>query len=546
MDDGRPFWAFISYSHKDAAWAAWLQRALERYPVPRRLVGRETAAGTPAPRRFRPVFRDRGDLAADPDLKRSVGRVLARCGFLIVVCSPAAAASPWVEDEIVEFKRLHGEARILPVIVAGEPNVADEANVAEENGREADECFPRALRRQLDAAGEIGPATTEPVAADLRPGGDGRRGALLKLLAGMLGVGLDELIQRDSQRRVAQLTAITAGALAAALVMGALSLVAVAERNEAERRQAQAEDLVEFMLSDLPGKLEPYGRLDALDAVGSKALAYYAGQSGLGSDAAARRARALRLMGDLSERRGDIATAQRLFTEASASTAALLARDPDNPQRIFDHAQSVYWLGELAELQNRLDEATADFALYRQLAGRLLKVDPNNERSSGEVAYADETVGSAELLRHRPDLAVASFASALTVFEARAARAPRDMERQFDLAQGHAWLSDADLARGDAADALQERLRERSIYTAMLAAAPDDQRAAYSLAVNRKKVATIYLAERKPASAAAELAQGQALANRLAAATPDSAEYRDLAAGIAAYAQKAGVAAPGR
>jgi hypothetical protein len=539
MDEGQPFWAFISYSHKDTAWAAWLQRGLERYSVPWRLVGRETAAG-PAPRRFRPIFRDRGDLAADPDLRRSVGQVLGRCGFLIVVCSPAAVASPWVEDEIVQFKRLHGEARILPVIVAGEPNIADHG------GRVADECFPRALRHRLDAAGEIGAVSAEPVAADLRPGGDGRRGALLKLLAGMLGVGLDELIRRDSQRRVAQLTAMTAGAFVAVLAMGALTLLAVAERNEAQRRQAQAEDLVEFMLSDLPGKLEPYDRLDALDAVARKALAYYADQSGLGSDAAARRARALQLMGDLSQRRGDAAAAGRLFAEAAANTATLLARDPDNPQRIFDHAQSEYWLGELAETENQLDAAAADFALYRRLAGRLLAVDPGNERSSGEVAYADETVGSVQLLQKRPDLASANFASALAVFEVRAAGAPGVPERQFDLAQGHAWLADAKLARRDAAGALAERLRERAIYTAMLAVSPDEKRAAYSLASNREKVAAIYLAEAKPALAAAELAQARALADRLVAAGPDNADYRRLAVDIAALSKPSASRSAGR
>src|SRR5215472_12904689 len=104
--DGERFWAFISYSHQDAAAAEQLHRALEGYVAPRRLVGRETAAG-PAPRRFRPIFRDRGDLAANPDLRESIAKVLANTGFLIVVCSPAAARSPWVEEEIVQFKRLH-------------------------------------------------------------------------------------------------------------------------------------------------------------------------------------------------------------------------------------------------------------------------------------------------------------------------------------------------------------------------------------------------------------------------------------------------------
>ena len=36
----------------------------------------------------------------------------------------------------------------------------------------------------------------------------------------------------------------------------------------------RAEPALEFMLGDLPAKLKPVGRLDALDAVGDRALAY--------------------------------------------------------------------------------------------------------------------------------------------------------------------------------------------------------------------------------------------------------------------------------
>jgi hypothetical protein len=36
------YWAFISYSHADVAWSAWLHKTLERYRVPRQLVGRST------------------------------------------------------------------------------------------------------------------------------------------------------------------------------------------------------------------------------------------------------------------------------------------------------------------------------------------------------------------------------------------------------------------------------------------------------------------------------------------------------------------------
>ncbi|MGH6842697.1 MAG: hypothetical protein ACREDV_11505, partial [Methylocella sp.] len=52
--------AFLSYSHRDAAWGKWLHAALENYSIDKDLIGRETSAGL-IPRTLRPIFRDRED-----------------------------------------------------------------------------------------------------------------------------------------------------------------------------------------------------------------------------------------------------------------------------------------------------------------------------------------------------------------------------------------------------------------------------------------------------------------------------------------------------
>jgi len=69
--------AFISYSHRDERWARWLHRSLERYRVPRRLIGRVTSWGT-VPARIAPVFRDREELPSATDLSRTVNAALAQ------------------------------------------------------------------------------------------------------------------------------------------------------------------------------------------------------------------------------------------------------------------------------------------------------------------------------------------------------------------------------------------------------------------------------------------------------------------------------------
>ena len=173
MDGEQRYWAFLSYSHKDRDWANRLHRALVSYAIPRRLIGRQTLVG-PAPRRLRPMFKDREELAASAELRERVYAALAQSSALIVLCSPTAATSPWVEDEIVRFKAMHGEARVFAVIVAGAPGASRLP------GREAAECFPPALRFHVDSAGVLTDRHAELIAADLRPNGDGRKLAKLK------------------------------------------------------------------------------------------------------------------------------------------------------------------------------------------------------------------------------------------------------------------------------------------------------------------------------------------------------------------------------
>ena len=74
------YWAFISYSHADGAWARWLHRALEGYRIPSRLVGRDSEFG-PIPKKLFPVFRDRDELAGSSELGpelQKIGRASCR------------------------------------------------------------------------------------------------------------------------------------------------------------------------------------------------------------------------------------------------------------------------------------------------------------------------------------------------------------------------------------------------------------------------------------------------------------------------------------
>jgi tetratricopeptide (TPR) repeat protein len=241
--------AFISYSHVDRGWARWLHRSIEQYQIPANLRQRGQREGN-SPARLAPVFLDREELSSSADLAHSVRQALEESAALIVVCSPAAARSRWVSEEIRSFKALGRGARILCLIVGGEPDAADRGQAPDS------ECFPAALRHEVIDGELTDQRAKEPLAADVRDGADSRREALLKIVAGLLGVSLDELRQRDQARRQRRLAGIAVAATAGCVVLAGLAVTAWIARNEAveQRRLAvqkslTAERTADFMVS---------------------------------------------------------------------------------------------------------------------------------------------------------------------------------------------------------------------------------------------------------------------------------------------------------
>jgi tetratricopeptide (TPR) repeat protein len=193
-------------------------------------------------RKLPPVFQDREELASSADLAKSVRDALEQSGTLIVICSPNGAQSRWVNEEIRTFRALGRADRIQCLIVAGEPHAA--RNPALDSKLE---CFPPAVFED---------ANFEPLAADLRPGMDGKQAAKLKLLAGLMGVGYDDLRQREAERRQRRLGTIAAASVAGLMITSALAIFALWQRSEAitqrdiaRQKTLTAERTVDFVKS---------------------------------------------------------------------------------------------------------------------------------------------------------------------------------------------------------------------------------------------------------------------------------------------------------
>ena len=193
----RNYCAFISYRHKplDMAVAQKLHRMIEGYRIPRSVPGGRKRLGL--------VFRDKEELPVSGDLNQDICTALDHSENLIVVCSPDAVESRWVQNEIDYFLQRHDRTHVFAVLVKGEP----------------EDVFPERLTHPDPEDPEL---AVEPLAADVR-GKDipaavrNTRKESLRLIAGMLGVPYDTLARRE-QKRTIRRAALACGAVMAVLL----------------------------------------------------------------------------------------------------------------------------------------------------------------------------------------------------------------------------------------------------------------------------------------------------------------------------------------
>jgi tetratricopeptide (TPR) repeat protein len=347
------------------------------------------------PRRLNPVFRDREELASATDLGEVISSALRESACQIVICSPNAARSKWVNEEILAFKRLGREDRIFCLIVAGEPNATDQP------GRADEECFPPALRFHLAADGTLGDSRTEPIAADARPGKDGRYAAKLKLIAGILGVGFDALRRRDQQRRNRRLAIIASGMAAGMVLTSGLAVFAFIQRSVAQKQTVRAEaetrtakETTRFLVD-------------------------------------------LFKISDPSEARGNTVTAREMLDKGAARIDRELAKEPAIQATLMDTLGTVYMgLGLYAQSRPLLDRAVA-------LRGSLTGIDP--------LDLSETMTHRGDLLRLQAEYATGekAYLDAIRIESAR----PQDPRNQAELADSLYGLGKLQELEGRYADA---------------------------------------------------------------------------------------------
>ena len=209
MKEEYTYYAFVSYRSSDEKWAKWLQEKIEGYRLPTTIQHENNDLPKS---RLRPCFRYHTDIQPN-ELKTELRSKLEQSKYLLVICSPRSAQSPWVGAEIDTFVELGRRDRIIPIIVEGRPYSDDPAT----------ECYNPSLLKHFPHSDDI-KEDREILGVNIHEEGSGsafmkRERAVMQVVSRMLGVSFDRIWQRQKRRIIRRVVMSVVGAL---LVLSAL------------------------------------------------------------------------------------------------------------------------------------------------------------------------------------------------------------------------------------------------------------------------------------------------------------------------------------
>ncbi|MEV6242103.1 TIR domain-containing protein [Lentzea sp. NPDC051838] len=240
--------AFISYSRAlDGRLAPMLQRGVQRFAKPWNRL------------RASRVFLDDVSLSANPGLWTSIEQALGRSRWLILMASPEAAASTWVNRELRWWLEHRSAQHVLVVLTSGEYCQSVPAPVRKALGEEprwvdlrwlrsaehVDDSNPRLRECVADIASAVREVPKDDLVGEhvrqhrrtLRLA-RGVAAALSLLMIGVLVAGLVAVVQRNSA--VAQARTATARGLASAAVANLRTDLALSQVLAAEAYRVEA------------------------------------------------------------------------------------------------------------------------------------------------------------------------------------------------------------------------------------------------------------------------------------------------------------------
>ncbi len=359
---------FISYSRKDKEFARRLEKALEGYKPPKIIN---------IPHRNLVVFRDEGDFTG-VEYHESIEKHLRNSAKMILVCSPHARNSSYVNEEVSLFVRTKGANNVIPILLSGIPN--NEAR----SGQEYEMAFPDALLEVMKLPLAVSYAGFDPQKDNVGKGSF--YGSWCTILANLYNVSRSEIEQRDKKRKTrAWFTAISIVTVVISTLL-ALSIYAWISRGEAIRQRQLADEQREVALKvfyqltyKIPQVLSKFPKTEQIrerlvrDTIASLQKLQNLTPESL--DILRELATNHRLLGTTLYEVSRFKEAQEEFRKSASSYESLLRQEPTNALWYRDLFVSLYNSGLMLEKLSDRQGACKEYVESIKYARKAAKFD---------------------------------------------------------------------------------------------------------------------------------------------------------------------------
>jgi tetratricopeptide (TPR) repeat protein len=524
--------AFVSYSHaKDKPIAAALQSVVQKLGKPWYR------------RRALRVFRDDTSLSATPHLWPSIEQALGQSRFLILLASPEAAASPWVNKEVAYWLEHKGADTLLIAVTDG---VLAWDNAINDFGLREDVPLPPAL---------AGRFASEPKWVDLaayRDAADPRDAKFTELAAdfaaAIRGMPKEDLLSQEvrQQRRALRLAWSAAGALLllamAASGAGVLAYraqqqavraeqQAVAERDHATRNFKLAHNTADNLVSDIARGLRNVQgmRADSVRKILETAKATFEQLvNSAPDDLLLQQSRSVMLeeFGRTYLTLGNLSEALRSYRDSLAIAERLAKAEPDNADWQRNLAVSYDEIGGVLVAQGKLGEALTFFRDGLAVAERLAKDYPDNLHWQRDLSLSHTKVGSVLEAQGNLGEALKSYRDGLAIAERLTKRFPEDAVWQSDLTASFEHVGDVLRAQGNLGEALKSFRDGLAITERLAEADPSNAGWQRNLSLSYDRVGDVLRAQGNLAEALKFFRTGLAIRQRLVKADPTNAGWQ--------------------
>lgn len=254
-----------------------------------------------------------------------------------------------------------------------------------------------------------------------------------------------------------------------------LGIFARRAQANAEMHRAEADNLIGYMLGEFADKLRPLGRLDLLDDISNRALAYLSAIPNASEAPPIQRAKALQTISEVNIARSN---SEKAIIALTAARRILLAHYGENNNvskpLLKDLGENSFLLGQIYFNQGDWTTAEKYFLEYKAYSENMAKKDPNDIDAWIEQSYADNTLGSLALRRGNIQQAAKAFLASVNLKRKALEKRPTDRKLQADLANSLSWLADATIKSGKLQPAMALYNEEEALLRPLHLNAPED------------------------------------------------------------------------